>query len=91
MVTGRDAIEAMDEMIRAINDIMDQNDEVCEELIKRYELVGEVWHDEKYAQLGDIMRDICVEMKSPQAKLSECITKTKMLRRAFEDYMNTTV
>lgn len=91
MAYGAQALEAMDDMVKSTVHILEEQERICEELVKDYETVGQYWDDEQFVRLGDVIHDIVVQMKAPYASLHECQVKIQLLRRALEEYLNTRV
>lgn len=91
MARGQQAVEAMNDMVRSLVRILEEQNELCESLVSNYEAVRSEWNDEKCDQLGDVIHDIVVQMRAPYAEIHACMTRIQLLRGAFEDYLNTRV
>ena len=91
MAYGAQALEAMNDMIKSLTRILTEQEQVCQELVKDYETVGQYWNDEKFSELGNVIHDIVVQMKAPYASLHECQAKIQLLRSALEEYLSTRV
>lgn len=80
--------EAMDRMVQTLTKFVEVQNSVVETLKSNYQEVGEEWNDKKYEELGNVISEATIAIKSSYATLSTCITKVQLLKSILEDYLS---
>lgn len=65
---------------------IEQYKQTSQYLKKQYLNAGTTWRDQKYNQLGLVLKDCTAAMHSPVKELEECVYSLNEILRAIEKY-----
>lgn len=78
--------------IRCCKFSMQELENAIRTLEKNYEAAGaRGWKDQKYNELGHLVRECCVAMKQPTGELQECLNKLEKILKVVTRYEETSL
>lgn len=88
MGSNYSSVEAMDQMIKAIETFAEMLQEIERILKRKYASVGADWKDVQYERLGNNLDELYAAIGQIYPKVSETQIRIQISKRALEDYLN---